>query len=124
MDSISTYPANHISYQLHIQIPKDIQIVAGALGHCNFPAGYYIYTGSAKRNLTARINRHLSPHKKLRWHIDYLLAHPLVKIMDVKTSNTEECKWNQMLAGDIPVAGFGASDCRNHCGAHLKRLNR
>ncbi len=97
--------------------------MAGALGSCNFPAGHYVYTGSARRNLQARITRHLSTGKKLRWHIDYLLAHPDVEILRVETSAIPECRWNQQLEGRIPVAGFGASDCRNGCGSHLKLLS-
>jgi len=122
MRSDASYPATHISYQLHIRINKDIRIVAGALGSCNFVAGDYVYTGSAKRNLAARIQRHLSDHKKLRWHIDYLLAHPAVEIVEVETSAIPECQWNQMLSGTVPCSGFGASDCRRHCGSHLKKI--
>jgi len=96
--------------------------VAGALGSCNFTAGGYVYTGSARRNLAARIKRHLSASKTLRWHIDYLLADPDVEIIGVDTSSTPECQWNQQLSGGIPVSGFGASDCRKRCGAHLKSL--
>jgi len=122
MRSDISYPATHISYQLHIRISKDIRIVAGALGSCNFVAGDYVYTGSAKRNLAARIRRHLSDKKKLRWHIDYLLVHPAVEIVHVETSTIPECQWNQGLSGTIPAPGFGASDCRRHCGAHLKKV--
>ncbi len=122
MKSDFSYPAGHISYRLHIHVRKDIRIVAGALGSCNFTAGDYVYTGSARRNLAARIKRHLSDNKKLRWHIDYLLADPNVDIIGVDTSHIPECQWNQQLSGGIPVSGFGASDCRKRCGAHLKSL--
>ncbi|WP_456379292.1 GIY-YIG nuclease family protein [Thiolapillus sp.] len=124
MKSGPSYPAEHISYQLRIRIHQDIRIVAGALGCCNFTAGDYVYTGSARRNLAARIRRHLSDSKKLRWHIDYLLIHPAVEITHVKTSAIPECRWNQQLSGEIPIPGFGASDCRRHCGAHLKKAPR
>lgn len=121
MISVNAFPPDHISYQLHIRIHEDIRIVAGALGSCNFTSGDYVYTGSAKRNLGARIQRHLSDKKKLRWHIDYLLASPEVEITAVETSSIPECQWNQQLPGKIPIPGFGASDCRKHCGTHLKR---
>jgi len=117
-----SYPEDHVSYQLHIRVRGNVRIVAGALGSCNFPAGHYVYTGSARRNLGARVARHLSDSKKLRWHIDYLLAHPEVEILRVETSAIPECRWNQQLAGSIPLPGFGASDCRRHCGSHLKYL--
>jgi Uri superfamily endonuclease len=122
MSSDTSYPKNHISYQLHIRVHKNIRIVAGALGQCNFSAGHYIYTGSAKRNMDTRIKRHLSDEKKLRWHIDYLLIHPDVEVTSVDTFEKEECLLNQQVDGEIPAPGFGASDCRRHCGAHLKYL--
>lgn len=49
--------------------------------------------------------------KRLRWHIDYLLAVPNVRIVQIVRSQ-----------GTVLVAGFGASDCTAGCGAHLKSL--
>ena len=82
-----------------------------------------MYTGSAKRNIEARIARHLRAEKALRWHIDYLLKAPGVRILEVKRSRRAECALNRAVRGRIPVAGFGASDCRAGCGAHLKYLD-
>ncbi len=82
-----------------------------------------MYTGSAKRNLDARLRRHLSDTKKLRWHIDYLLQHPHAEIVRIETSTLSECRWNQQLQGSIPKPGFGASDCKKHCGSHLKQIS-
>lgn len=115
---------DHISYQLLIHLDDDLEIGIGALGIHQFPAGNYIYTGSARRNLAARIRRHLSPDKRLRWHIDYLLVQPSVHILEVTTSGRPECAWNQLVCGTLPVPGFGASDCRKGCGAHLVYLGR
>ncbi len=114
-----TLPADHTSYQLLIRIERDTSVRIGALGVQGFPAGDYVYTGSARRNLGARVRRHLEKDKPLRWHIDYLLADPGVRVTGVLTSTRGECDWNQSLAGSVPVHGFGASDCRNGCGAHL-----
>ena len=83
------------SYQLHIQLTRPVTITVGRLGKFQFPAGQYVYTGSAKRNLEARIRRHLSKHKKLRWHIDYLLTHRNVRVSQIQRSATAECVWNQ-----------------------------
>jgi len=33
-----------------------------------------------------------------------------------------ECLLNQRASGEIIVPGFGASDCRAHCGSHLRYL--
>ncbi len=119
MDS-TTFPAGDTTYQLLIRIDRDIRIRIGALGKQDFPAGNYVYTGSARRNLVSRIRRHLSRDKRLRWHIDYLLADPHVHVTGVVTSTRKECDWNHSVKGSVPVPGFGASDCRSGCGAHLR----
>ncbi|MBM7624190.1 GIY-YIG nuclease family protein [Sporohalobacter salinus] len=109
-------------YNLIIYLDKDCNIEVGSLGEFNFERGYYIYTGTAQRNLSARIDRHKSQDKKLHWHIDYLLQK--AEIVDVETwpKNKEaECQIHQELASKPefvePIAGFGASDCS--CRTHL-----
>ena len=111
-----------ISYQLMINVKRPVRIRVGRLGEFLFPAGQYVYTGSAKRNLEARIARHLRSDKAQRWHIDWLLVTPGVKITAVKRSRKSECSLNQMIVGMDVVPGFGASDCRSGCGSHLRYL--
>ncbi len=113
---------NATSYQLVILLRQDCQIQVGALGRFDFEAGYYIYSGSAKRNMTARLARHCRKDKPLRWHIDYLTSHSAAEVVDVHRFNIEECQLNQACPGIIPIPGFGASDCRSGCIAHLKYL--
>ena len=110
------------SYQLRINVEKPVRIRVGRLGLFLFPAGRYVYTGSAKRNLEARIARHLRKEKALRWHIDWLLSASGVKVATVKRSSESECILNQKVVGIVVVPGFGASDCRNGCGSHLHYL--
>jgi len=43
-------------------------------GQIPFPAGWYVYTGSARNGLAQRVGRHLRHNKRKHWHIDYLLA--------------------------------------------------
>jgi len=112
------------SYQLFITLREDARLIIGRLGTFEFPAGEYIYTGSARSNFAARIRRHLSQDKKLHWHIDYLLAAPRAGIRDVRTHTEPECLLNQRTDGEIPVPGFGASDCRQHCVSHLKYMGK
>lgn len=121
---ITSSPSSHISYQLAIDVPRRLRLQIGRLGAFVFPAGHYVYTGSARRNLAARIARHLRQRKALRWHIDYLLAAPGVRIAGVITSPRPECVLNQVCRGKPLAEGFGASDCRAGCGAHLKYLGR
>ncbi len=108
------------TYQLAVLLARPARIAVGRLGEFAFPAGRYIYTGSARRGLDARVRRHLSRAKRLRWHIDYLLAAPGASIVDVTLSGESECALNQRTRGAIVVPGFGASDCRCGCGSHLK----
>ena len=114
-----------ITYQLTIHLYAPVQVTVGRLGECHFPAGRYIYTGSAKRNLEARIARHLSKKpKRMHWHIDYLLAVPQVGIVGVECFCEPECLLNQRVQGAMVVPRFGASDCRFGCGSHLKLLTQ
>jgi len=111
-----------VTYQLHITLGQAQQVRIGRLAEFLFPAGLYLYTGSARRNLSARVRRHLSRQKKLRWHIDYLLMAPVVRVTAVGLFSETECFCNQQATGEVLLAGFGASDCRAQCGSHLKYL--
>jgi Uri superfamily endonuclease len=110
------------TYQLRIHLSQPLRLQIGRLGEFDFPAGQYIYTGSAKRNYEARIARHLRRNKTLRWHIDYLLNTMEAQITSVLRATRDECELNQHSPGIVLVPGFGASDCRNGCGSHLKYL--
>lgn len=112
---------NHTLYSITTMMDKDQQITIGKLGTFLFRKGMYVYVGSAKRNIEARIARHLKIEKKMRWHFDYL--RPFVEIVDVQTflGDEGECQLFERLMtekrGMIPVVGFGSSDCK--CRAHL-----
>ncbi|MEW5786625.1 MAG: GIY-YIG nuclease family protein [Pseudomonadota bacterium] len=114
-------PAFH-TYRLFIRVETPLRLPVGRLGTFDLPAGDYVYTGSARRNLEARIARHLRRDKTLRWHIDYLLTAPGVRVTRVVRSRTAECPLNQSQSGSLPIPGFGASDCKHGCGSHLKYL--
>lgn len=112
----------HRTYQLLIEISGTVRVNVGRLGCFEFPAGDYVYTGSALRNFEARIRRHQSAVKKMHWHIDYLLAAPGVRVREVLRHEGGECEINRQVAGVVQVPGFGASDCKAGCISHLKRL--
>ena len=86
------------------------------------PAGYYIYTGSAQRNLCQRLRRHCSRDKKMHWHIDYLLEYATVSAIRIMTEAPRDDEqryagyWAE-LADGIPIPKFGASD--SPAGSHL-----
>ncbi|MDP2827406.1 MAG: DUF123 domain-containing protein [Sulfuricellaceae bacterium] len=69
------------TYQLLIEVANRARVCIGRFGTFCFPAGHYCYTGSARRNFEVRVRRHQSSTKTLRWHIDYLLATPGVRIL-------------------------------------------
>jgi len=109
-------------YHLLIQLLQPQKITIGKLGLFQFPAGYYVYTGSAMNGLEARIARHQRKEKKLHWHIDYLLQYG--KIIDVFRHITKarlECEYNRQIMNlpeaQIIVLKFGSSDCK--CDTHL-----
>lgn len=113
-------------YIIEMLLKEEKEIEVGKLGTFEFLPGYYYYIGTAQQNLNTRIERHLSDDKKLRWHIDYLLAE--IEVLQVYSwpGNREvECylsgKVNRFPAGINPVEGFGASDC--DCTSHLFYFN-
>ena len=110
----------HGTYQLAIALQHAVRCNVGKFGVVAFPKGRYIYTGSAKRHLAARVARHLGSRKRLHWHIDYLLAQPGSRVTGVLTFAATECEINKRTPGQIVVPGFGSSDCRAGCGSHLK----
>jgi Uri superfamily endonuclease len=109
-------------YCLVLWLPRAHRIsIAGESG-CRVERGWYVYTGSAKRNLPARLLRHLRRSKKLHWHIDYLRAVASIRQIWVwPWTAGAECRTNTMVSrmqdATCPVKGFGASDCQ--CAAHL-----
>jgi|TARA_B100001105_G_scaffold25907_1_gene18150 Uri superfamily endonuclease len=111
------------SYQLIISLSQNINIQIGKLGLFSFQKGTYVYAGSAKRNMDARIKRHLSKDKNLHWHIDYLLANKQTKIIKVIKSELSECDLNGHVKGKIIAKGFGSSDCKENCKSHLKFIS-
>ena len=110
------------TYALLLAIEEEVPIAVGRLGTFTFPAGYYIYLGSAQGGLGARVKRHLRREKRLRWHIDYLLEHAeVVEVWYAQGDESQECLWcrasREMPQAEIPALGFGSSDCR--CPSHL-----
>ncbi len=101
------------------------------MGRYRLPPGVYVYVGSARRNLAQRVARHrrLATEKQgnRHWHLDGLLLHRRARLIEAELlPGADECTVSQQLAGrkgvTIPVPRFGATDCRNGCGAHLYRL--
>jgi sugar fermentation stimulation protein A len=109
------------SYLILLELPEQRDITTGSLGTIHFDAGWYVYAGSARKNLTQRINRHLRKvRKKKHWHLDYLSPEARVlKGLPIMSYRNLECDLAGALKsiGGKAVPGFGSSDCR--CGSHL-----
>ena len=117
-------PSEPGSYVLIMHLAQLATITVGKLGTFEFPEGWYTYAGSAlgRGGLAARLAYHRRRDKSYHWHIDYLLVHAeLVEIWWAEENKRKECVWAAALraipGARVPVANFGASDCR--CLAHL-----
>jgi sugar fermentation stimulation protein A len=111
---------NSGTYALVLFLSEDKNIRIGRLGSIHFPSGYYVYVGSALRNLSSRIQRHLALAKKIHWHIDYLRAEAtVVGVFCIRQPIRYECALAEEIAriADDRIPHFGSSDCR--CKTHL-----
>ncbi len=108
-----------------VKLDGDYRLTVGRLGSHLFRKGFYVYVGSAQRNLMHRLRRHLSEQpnsKKFHWHIDYLLEHARIRyIWGFHAPKQWECRLGHRLAGlggaKVPLKNFGSSDCG--CNTHL-----
>jgi Uri superfamily endonuclease len=109
------------TYILGIRINRDVRILIGRLGNISFSKGVYVYIGSAKNRLNARLRRHLSQDKKLFWHIDYLLKSKATRLKEIWIgSNKKECSIARLIYQNSNariIRDFGSSDCG--CPGHL-----
>lgn len=113
-------------YSLIIELTRKASIRVGKLGEAVFPAGTYVYTGSAMKGLEARLKRHCRRKKKIHWHIDYLLALPEARVRTIilyPAAHGQECRQNKRIAtrsgATVILKNFGASDCKSACKSHL-----
>ncbi|MEA2087050.1 MAG: GIY-YIG nuclease family protein [Candidatus Caldatribacteriota bacterium] len=92
------------------------------MGKIFLKKGDYIYIGSAKGCLEARLRRHLRKNKKTYWHIDYLLKDERTQISQIWVIlKSIECEIAEVfyrnLFTETAKKGFGSSDCK--CETHL-----
>ena len=127
MLDLDTIPSEPGAYQLVLRLAEEVTLQVGALGTFRFPAGKYLYTGSALGGLRRRLARHLRREKRLHWHIDYLLQHAVVEDVHLYPADgLSECALNRQLLAlphvRVIARGFGSSDCT--CPTHLVYLGR
>ncbi|MEM3001633.1 MAG: GIY-YIG nuclease family protein [Candidatus Nitrosocaldus sp.] len=103
------------------------RIRIGSLGMMILTPGIYAYVGSAMNSLQARIRRHVSNSKRLRWHIDHLTMHRCARVINAVYATTDrrgvECMLSCYLEErhHAPFKGFGSSDCS--CYSHFYLVN-
>lgn len=109
-------------YCLVVRLIRNCYIKIGCLGTFRFPAGFYVYVGSAQNNLERRIQRHLRRKKEFHWHIDYLLHYGnIISVRKYAGKKDAECvlsrKIRNIKNAVLLIKGFGSSDCT--CLSHL-----
>ena len=116
------------AYVLRLVLRKPARLMIGALGEHELKPGRYLYVGSARRGIESRVERHrrLASTKAgtAHWHIDYLLLHRHCKLIGIVIlPGAQECRVSRLIGmrngATVPVPGFGSTDCRSGCRAHL-----
>jgi len=113
------------SYLLVLELNRGRSLAVGGLGRVRFVRGYYVYVGSAMKNLSKRMERHRRLLKKHFWHIDFLRqVCRFHAALAVRASSRLECDLARSVAelAEWHVPGFGSSDCR--CPTHLFGMSR
>ncbi len=119
-------PAAPGAYLLFIGLDAPFRPEDGRFAGALFPAGRYLYAGSAAGpgGVRARAGRHLRANGKRRWHVDWL-THEADLLLAMGLEGANECALVAALerTGRFrhPLPGFGASDCRR-CRSHLLLL--
>ncbi len=112
---------NSGAYCLIMSLDKDVGVKIGKLGFFNFPKGYYVYVGSAMKNLKQRVSRHFKDEKKLKWHIDYFLENAsLLRALVYPSRRRLESKIAKIFEEEVKVGRaniivkkFGSTDTKD-----------
>ncbi len=115
-----TIPNAPGAYVLLIHLDQSLALTLSINAKGTLDPGRYLYCGSAKGpgGLKARLSRHMSKGKKVRWHIDRV-TEPGKVIGAWVVEGGNECDLADALNGlPIPIYRFGSTDCDN-CPSHL-----
>ena len=95
-----------------------------------FSGGWYVYVGGARGSggLKSRTDRHKrrpASGKRIHWNVDFFRERATICEMwfSYTRSARKEHEWAKSIArmrgASVPVAGFGANDCKQGCDAHF-----
>ena len=111
------------AYAILFSLLSDCQTYIPKYGHVIFKKGFYVYSGSAKKNLIHRVTRHSKKDKKVKWHIDYFSVLDLVQTLKIFLfSDKSECEINSFFyanGGKEIIKKFGSTDCKKKCPSHF-----
>ena len=121
---VAEIPVQPGVYVLAIRLAGPQTLAAGRLPRRKYQPGTYLYAGSARGGLRARLARHLRAGRRRHWHVDWLLdVGGVAGVWWLETGEQMECTVAARLGMlGLAVPGFGASDCR--CAAHLVYAGR
>ncbi len=120
---MADFPDTPGAYALAVRLAVPLSLDRRRWRGAALAAGLYIYCGSANGpgGIGARLLRHARPSKVRHWHVDALTAAGAVIAAGafIEGSECEIMKQlNRGRGAQIPIPGFGSTDCR-HCSAHL-----
>ncbi len=117
-------PAKSGTYVLILESMNRQEVKVGKLGVMRMRPGFYFYVGSAlgPGGLKARLAHHARKSKSRHWHIDYVTAHThweeiWFTVCARKIEHQVVGLISSQLEVDLPLVGFGASDCE--CESHF-----
>jgi sugar fermentation stimulation protein A len=114
---------NFGAYAVIYYLKEGNKIAVPRFGEYFLRKGWYVYSGSAKKNMIHRVSRHIRKEKKLKWHIDYFSVLDNVIPKEIFLfEHRNECEINRLFkeaGGGIIIDNFGATDCKNKCGTHF-----
>jgi len=105
------------TYLLLLQVAEQAARQVGRFGQVIIQPGWYVYVGSARGGLGARLRRHARTGKRRHWHIDALgevarLARIPVRVGGGRLECAAAAHVAALPGAACPIARFGASDCR------------
>nr|WP_246879123.1 DUF123 domain-containing protein [Thalassospira sp. ER-Se-21-Dark] len=107
-----------------IELETDLTLQNKRFAGITLAKGTYLYCGSANGpgGIAARVKRHCKATKKPHWHVDELTSNGFGRVVSVLVvpggNECELCAAYQETDTQVPVPGFGSTDCVS-CHSHL-----